>query len=65
MTVDSLIKKLEGLDLSKLIIPQVIAEDGTVWNCCLDVHDIPNSTLVQLRISHPDLKTLPNSAEIK
>jgi len=61
MRVSDLIKKLEEFDSDKLIVPQVIAEDGTAWNCWIDLNDIKGSGLVQLKIWHPDLKTLPKS----
>lgn len=65
MTVGSVLKQLEGMDPNRLIVAQVVAEDGTVWNCISEINEVPNSKLLQLRISHPDLKTLPNDVEIK
>jgi len=59
MTVQMLIDQLIQLDPAKSIITQVVAADNTAWNCWCEVNDIPNTDLVQLRISHPDLKTLP------
>lgn len=58
MTVKQLILDLQKLpNTDKEIITQVIAEDGTVWNCFFDFQDT-KSRFVQLRISHPEMKTL-------
>lgn len=61
MIVAGLIEILEEMDKNKIIVTQVVAEDGSTWNCYLDINDIPNSDLVQLRVYHPQLKTLTQS----
>jgi hypothetical protein len=61
MLVSQLIKDLQGLDPDKIIMTQVIAQDGTVWNCWFEINDIARASIVQLKVWHPELKTLPKS----
>jgi hypothetical protein len=61
MKVKELIEKLKILDSNKMVVSQVIAEDGTAWNCWLEVNDIDGSSLVQIKLYHPELKTLPKN----
>ena len=59
MNVGQLIAELLKLDPTKTVVAQVVAEDGSAWNCWYSFNDIPNTSLVQLALSHSDLKTLP------
>lgn len=59
MLVKDAIEKLKAMNPDKLICVQVVADDGSTWNCALDINDIPKSGLVQFRIWHAELKTLP------
>lgn len=58
MKVSELLTKLEHLNPEDYLSVQVVAEDGSCWNCWLEVNDILGTSLVQLRITHPELKTL-------
>lgn len=58
MKVSKVIEQLQQLDPDKVVLAQVVAEDGSVWNCWFDFLDVPNTKLIQLRISHDELKTL-------
>lgn len=61
MTIGTLIEQLKKMDAEKSLVCQVIAKDGKTWNMAADFIDIPNSTIVQICVTHPDLKTLTDS----
>lgn len=59
MLVKQAIEKLQAMSPDKSIICQVVDAEGHAWNMHFDFLDI-NSNLVQLEVSHPDLKVLPS-----
>ena len=49
-------------DDEDLVLAQVVAQDGTAWNCSLEINDLESqwcSACVQVRMTHADLKTMP------
>lgn len=62
MRVSEFIEKLKTLPQDKSILCQVVGTEGNgAWNMQFDIVDIPEmSWAVQLRVSHPDLKALPD-----
>jgi hypothetical protein len=60
-TPRELIKQLEKLpEQDRQILCQVVPEDGPgAWNMFFEFHDAPEAKLIQLKVYHPDLKTLP------
>lgn len=49
------------------VIAQVVAEDGTAWNCAFEINDVESqwcSSCVQVKMSHPQLKTMPKIGEL-
>jgi len=60
MTSHELAAKL--LDMpDKLIHAQVVANDGTVWDVNYDFTDIESSWMIQLKLWHKELETLPKN----
>lgn len=61
MKVKELIKELEKLPQDKTIYCQIIPSEGDgAWRMFHELHDIPDSPWVQLKIYHPELKRLPD-----
>lgn len=61
MKVSELIEKLKTLPQDKSIICQVVPSEGSgAWMMHFDFHDVSTSWMVQLRVSHTDLKVLPD-----
>lgn len=59
MKVSAAIEALKALPQDRELMCQVVAQDGTVWNCFYEFHNVPHSDwLCQLRVSHTELKTL-------
>jgi hypothetical protein len=67
MRVGDLIAEFQKVDPEKLTVVQVVGtEPGSpVWNCWLEVNDVPGSFLVQIKVWHPELKTLPGGEKRK
>ena len=58
--VKSLRAALEDLPDDRLIICQVVGQDGTAWNLHGSfTSQVPNGTIAILTFEHPELKTLP------
>jgi hypothetical protein len=59
-TVGELRKALEGVDDNRLIICQVVAKDGKVWNMWGEFcPQIPQGTIACMQFKHDELETLP------
>ena len=59
MRVSEVIERLQTLPQDKVVLCQVVAEDGKTWNCFYEFNDVKDSDwLCQLRISHPQIATL-------
>ena len=60
-TVGELRELLEGLPDDRLIIPQVVANDGTAWNMVPKfLAKVPNGDVAVLTLSHSQLNSLNN-----
>jgi len=67
MIVNDLIEELRNLDPERIILCQVVAEDGKAWNMNFKIQEIPaehNDWLAVLTVYHPDLKVLPDLSEV-
>ena len=66
---DAVIKELEQLPQHKPILCQVVAADGSAWNCEYKFYPYtavgPNFGFNLLTISHPELKTLKTASELE
>lgn len=64
MIVEQFIEKLQQLPKEKSLLCQVVGTGDSInpgaWSMEFDVHDIPGTSFVQIRVSHPDLKELPS-----
>lgn len=60
MLVEQAIEKLNTLSKEKSIVCQVVDEQGRAWNMYFEILDVPNSSFIQLKVFHPDLKELPS-----
>jgi len=59
MTVGQAIEYLQKLPIDKLLLAQVVAEDGGAWNMQLSINDVSDSSYAVVTLSHPELKTMP------
>jgi hypothetical protein len=55
MTPLELIEKLKAMPDGKQIFCQLVDGQGQALNLQFDVIDIPNTSLIQLRVMHPDI----------
>lgn len=60
MRTHELAKKLLEME-DKSIICQVVGSEpnGGVWMMAFNIHDVKDAWFAQLRVTHPDLKKLP------
>jgi len=68
MTLEQLIEQLQDLPQDKSILCQLIGSDETddrAWNMFFEFSDVKDSSFIQLKISHPEFKTLPKDMEEK
>lgn len=63
MKVSHLVEYLKILSQDKEVFCQVCSDDGMAWNMYFQFNDAPSSNLVQLKVWHPDLKSLPSVGE--
>jgi len=65
MKVKDLIEKLKELPQEKSVMCQVVGTSNTTaWNMFFEFQDVKDSDwLVQLRVSHPTIKVLPEVKE--
>ena len=55
-----LLKDVEHLPDSTMIMTQVVPQEPPgAWNMQCSFNNLPESKLIQLRVEHPELKTLP------
>jgi len=58
-TVGQLRKALEGVPDDRIIVPQVVAEDGSAWNMWAEFcPQVPQGTIACLQLTHIELKSL-------
>lgn len=60
MTPSQLKLLLDELPQDKHIICQVVDEHGKAWNMFYTFEDDRQGSYIQLRVYHPDLKSLPD-----
>lgn len=60
MKPPELIEVLKKLPQDKTILCQVVDEKGQAFQMFYEFNDVENSWMIQLRVSHPELKDLYN-----
>ena len=58
MIVKDLISELEKLPQDKSIVCQVVGKESGAWNMEFELNDIPDSWMIQLKVSHRQLLNL-------
>jgi len=62
MIVSELIAQLLTLPQGKSIVCQIVSQDKVgAWNMGFEFSDVPSSWMVQLKVEHPALITLPDT----
>ncbi|BAS04996.1 hypothetical protein [Ralstonia phage RSF1] len=60
MTPADIIEQMKKLPQDKHILCQVVDEKGQAFQMFFEFNDVPSSWMIQLRVSHPELKDLYN-----
>ena len=59
MNRENLIAALLKLPADKMILCQIVAQNGGAWGMHFDFEDAPETSFIQLRVWHPQLLTMP------